>query len=93
MAMLSKYLIGEKVYVEKGYFDKSNKNNISLMRIESIFYDIDKKTFIYNYLYKEDEIYPTEVDLISFLNTKYYQEYKEKIIKVCDDLKKLNERG
>ena len=89
----SKYLIGEKVYVEKDYFDKSNKNHITLMEIESISYDTDKKTFLYNYLYKEDELYPTEVELISFLNAKYYQEYKEKIIKVYDDLKKLNERG
>lgn len=89
----SKYLIGEKVYAEKGYFDIANKNNISLMRIESILYDKDKKTFIYNYLYKEDELYSTAEDLISFLKTKYYQEYEEKIIKVCDDLKKINERG
>ena len=89
----SKYLIGEKVYVEKDYFDKSNKNHIKLMEIESISYDIDKKTFLYNYLYKEDECYPTEVDLITFLKTKYYQEYEDKITKVCDELKKINERG
>lgn len=89
----SKYLIGEKVYVEKDYFDKSNKNHIALMEIESISYDIDKKTFLYNYLYKEDEIYPTEEDLITFLRTKYYQEYEEKIMKVCNELKNLSERG
>ena len=89
----SKYLIGEKVYVEKDYFDKSNKNHIALMEIESISYDIDKKTFLYNYLYKEDECYPTEVDLLTFLKTKYYQEYEDKITKVCNELKKINERG
>ena len=89
----SKYLIGEKVYVEKDYFDKSNKNHITLMEIESISYDIDKKTFLYNYLYKEDELYPTEEDLITFLRTKYYQEYEEKIMKVCNELKNLSERG
>ena len=89
----SKYLIGEKVYVEKDYFDKSNKNHIKLMEIESISYDIDKKTFLYNYLYKEDECYPTEVDLLTFLKTKYYQEYEDKITKVCNELKKINERG
>lgn len=89
----SKYLIGEKVYVEKDYFDKSNKNHIKLMKIESISYDIDKKTFLYNYLYKEDELYPTEEDLITFLRTKYYQEYEEKIMKVCNELKNLSERG
>ena len=89
----SKYLIGEKVYVEKDYFDKSNKNHVKLMEIESISYDIDKKTFLYNYLYKEDECYPTEIDLINFLKTKYYKEYEDKIIKVCNELKKINERG
>ena len=89
----SKYLIGEKVYVEKDYFDKSNKNHIKLMEIESISYDIDKKTFLYNYLYKEDECYPTEVDLLAFLKTKYYQEYEDKVTKVCNELKKINERG
>ena len=89
----SKYLIGEKVYVEKDYFDKSNKNHIKLMEIESISYDIDKKTFLYNYLYKEDECYPTEVDLLTFLRTKYYQEYEDKVTKVCNELKKINERG
>ena len=45
----SKYLIGEKVYVEKDYFDKSNKNHIKLIEIECISYDIDKKTLLYNY--------------------------------------------
>ena len=89
----SKYLIGEKVYVEKDYFDKSNNNHIALMEIESISYDIDKKTFLYNYLYKEDELYPTEEDLINFLKTKYYQEYEKKIMKVCNELKNLSERG
>lgn len=89
----SKYLIGEKVYVEKDYFDKSNKNHIKLMEIESISYDIDKKTFLYNYLYKEDECYPTEIDLLTFLKTKYYQEYEDKVTKVCNELKKINERG
>ena len=89
----SKYLIGEKVYVEKDYFDKSNKNHIALIEIESISYDDAAKTYKYNYLYTEDEIYPTEVDLLTFLKTKYYQEYEDKVTKVCDDLKKLNERG
>ena len=89
----SKYLIGEKVYVEKNYFDKSNKNHIALIEIESISYDAAAETYKYNYLYTEDELYPTEEDLITFLRTKYYQEYEEKIMKVCDDLKKLNERG
>ena len=89
----SKYLIGERVYVEKDYFDKSNKNHVTLMEIESISYDIDKKTFLYNYLYKEDECYPTEVDLLTFLRTKYYQEYEDKVTKVCNELKKINERG
>ena len=89
----SKYLIGEKVYVEKDLFDKSNKNHVTLITIESIAYDKNAKCYMYNYLYTEDEIYPTEEDLITFLRTKYYQEYEEKIMKVCDDLKKLNERG
>lgn len=89
----SKYLIGEKVYVEKDYFDKSNKNHIALIEIESISYDDAAKTYKYNYLYSEDELYPTEEDLITFLRTKYYQEYEEKIMKVCNDLKNLSERG
>ena len=89
----SKYLIGEKVYVEYDYFDKSNKNHVTLMEIESISYDAASKTYKYNYLYSEGELYPTEEDLINFLKTKYYQEYEEKIMKVCNDLKKLNERG
>ena len=89
----SKYLIGEKVYVEKDYFNKSNKNHIALIEIESIAYDDAAKTYKYNYLYTEDEIYPTEVDLLTFLKTKFYQEYEDKVTKVCDDLKKLNERG
>ena len=63
------------------------------MEIESISYDIDKKTFLYNYLYKEDECYPTEVDLLTFLRTKYYQEYEDKVTKVCNELKTINERG
>lgn len=89
----SKYLIGEKVYVEKDYFDKSNKNHIALIEIESISYDDAAKTYKYNYLYNEDECYPTEVDLLTFLKTKYYQEYEDKITKVCNELKKINERG
>ena len=89
----SKYLVGEKVYVENDYFDKSNKNHITLMEIKSVSYDIDKKTILYNYLYKEDECYPTEVDLLTFLRTKYYQEYEDKVTKVCNELKKINERG
>lgn len=89
----SKYLIGEKVYVEKDYFDKSNKNHIALIEIESIAYDAATKTYKYNYLYNEDELYPTEIDLLTFLKTKYYQEYEDKVSKVCNDLKKLNERG
>lgn len=89
----SKYLIGEKVYVEKDYYDKSNKNHVALITIESIAYDANNKCYMYNYLYNEDELYPTEEDLITFLRTKYYQEYEEKIIKVCNDLKNLNERG
>lgn len=89
----SKYLIGEKVYVEKDYFDKSNKNHVALITIESIAYDANTKCYMYNYLYNEDELYPTEEDLITFLRTKYYQEYEEKIIKVCNELKNLNERG
>ena len=89
----SKYLIGEKVYVEKDYFDTHNKNHIILMEIDSITYDAATKTYKYNYLYNEDELYPTEEDLITFLKTKYYKEYEEKIIKVCNDLKNLSERG
>lgn len=89
----SKYLVGEKVYVEKDYFDKSNKNHVTLMEIESISYDIDKKTFLYNYLYKEDECYATEVDLLTFLKTKYYQEYEDKVTKVCNELKRLMKGG
>ena len=89
----SKYLIGEKVYVEKDYYDKSNKNHVALITIESIAYDTNAKCYMYNYLYTEDELYPTEEDLITFLRTKYYQEYEEKIIKVCNDLRNLNERG
>lgn len=87
----SKYLIGEKVYVEKDYFSKNN--HVTLIEIKSISYDEDTNTYKYNYLYNEDELYPTEEDLVTFLKTKYYQEYEEKIIKVCDDLKKLKERG
>lgn len=89
----SRYLIGEKVYVEKDYFDKSNKNHVALITIESIAYDKNSNCYMYNYLYNEDELYPTEEDLITFLRTKYYQEYEEKIINVCNDLKNLNERG
>ena len=89
----SKYLIGEKVYVEKDLFDKSNKNHVTLITIESIAYDANAKCYMYNYLYTEDELYPNEEDLITFLRTKYYQEYEEKIIKVCNDLRNLNERG
>ena len=89
----SKYLIGEKVYVEKDYFDKSNKNHIALIEIESISYDDTTKKYKYNYIYNEDEIYPTEVDLLTFLKTKYYQEYEDKVTKVCNELKKINERG
>ena len=89
----SRYLIGEKVYVEKDYFDKSNKNHVALITIESIAYDANSKCYIYNYLYNEDEVYPTEEDLRTFLRTKYYQEYEEKIIKVCNELKSLTERG
>lgn len=89
----SKYLIGEKVYVEKDLFDKSNKNHVTLMTIESIAYDKNAKCYMYNYLYTEDELYPTEEDLITFLRTKYYQEYEEKIMKVCNELKNLSERG
>lgn len=89
----SEYLIGEKVYVEKDYFDKSNKNHVTLIEIKSISYDIDKKTFLYNYLYKEDECYSTEKDLLSFLQTKYYKEYEDKVSKVCNELKKITERS
>ena len=89
----SKYLIGEKVYVEKDLFDKSNKNHVTLMTIESIAYDKNAKCYMYNYLYTEDELYPSKEDLITFLRTKYYQEYEEKIIKVCNELKNINERS
>lgn len=89
----SRYLIGEKVYVEKDLYDKKDKNHIALIEIESISYDKNTGSYLYNYLYTEDELYPTEEDLITFLRTKYYQEYEEKIIKVCNDLKNLNERG
>ena len=87
----SKYLIGEKVYVEKDLL--GHKNHVGLITIESIAYDKNAKCYMYNYIYPEDELYPTEEDLLTFLKTIYYQEYEEKMNKVCNDLKNLKERG
>ena len=86
-----KYLIGEKVYVEKDLL--GHKNHVGLITIESIAYDKNAECYMYNYVYPEDELYPTEEDLLTFLQTIYYQEYEEKINKVCNDLKNLKERG
>ena len=87
----SAYLIGELVYVEKDLYDKKDKNHIALIEIESISYDKNTGSYLYNYLYTEDELFPTEDDLIVFLRSKYYQEYEDKIIKVVNDVKKLKE--
>ena len=89
----SKYLVGEQVYVEKDYFDKTNKNHVALMEIESISYDIDKKTFLYNFLYKEDECYATVEDLLASLKSKYYSEYESKVHKACEEIKMLGKEG
>ena len=86
-----KYLIGEKVYVEKDLYDKKDINHIALIEIESISYDKNTGSYLYNYLYTEDELFPTEDDLIVFLRSKYYQEYEDKIIKVVNDVKKSKE--
>lgn len=85
-----KYLIGEKVYVEKDLL--GHKNHVGLITIESIAYDKNAKCYMYNYVYPEDELYPTEEDLLTFLKTIYYKEYEEKMNKICNDLKNLKER-
>lgn len=94
----SKFLIGEKVYAEKQFFDEedgefvhdvSKKNRICSFTIESIAYRKDTKKYMYNYLYAEDEIFTSANDLMQFLTKKYYNEYMDKVSTVKNEINSL----
>ena len=99
-ACKSKFLIGEEVYVEKHGFDeeddegeyvenKSTDVSIVKITIDSICWKHYKKTYVYNYLYTEDEMFKSAKDLMSYLEKKYYNEYMTKIDKAKSEINTL----
>ena len=96
----SKFLIGEEVYVEKHGFDekddegeyvenKSTDTSIVKITIDSICWKHYKKTYVYNYLYTEDEMFKSAKDLMAYLEKKYYNEYMTKIDKAKSEINSL----
>ena len=84
----AQYYLGEEVYSAKNYFS-DNKNKICKFTIESISWDSEKKKFIYNYLYDEDEIYSDPNLMLLNMKQKLESEIDVKMSKASNEVKKL----
>lgn len=96
----SKFLIGEEVYVEKHGFDEEDEDgeyvedksvDVSIVKItiSSICWKQYKHTYVYNYLYTEDEMFKEAKDLMLYLEKKYYKEYMTKLDKAKSEINSL----
>lgn len=84
----AQFYLGEEVYSAKDYFGK-NKNKICKFIIESISWDEERKTFIYNYLYTEDEIFSDPNLMLLSMKQKLEFEIDMKMSEASKEVKKL----